>query len=230
MPAHMFRAGQASSARNGEARINLHLQLFYQSFRALQCRAIPCQPSKWSKCKRGITVFQVIHWVPQSQNVSFNFSVQIHSKTKWRLLFLCTKAELLIVSGLLSRMASSCVYKVLYFLRVLSGKSQMSLHCCYSVDSSVFPQLCSCLIGILGRFALMSSCFCLTFKCLRNRVVSFFDSSLAKAGTLRNRQGVFFSKIVQNAHCSSRANLHYVNTSTQPPLCMCENTFFKIVI
>ena len=54
VPAHMLRAGQASSAQNGAARINPRLHLFYQSFRAVPCRAIPCQPSKWSKCKRGI--------------------------------------------------------------------------------------------------------------------------------------------------------------------------------
>ena len=72
--------------------------------------------------------------------------------------------------------------------------------------------------------ALTFSCFSLTFKCLRNRLVGFFDSSLAKAGTFRSRQGVFFSKVVKNTHCSSRANLHHVDTSTQPPLRMRENT------
>ena len=146
-----------------------------------------------------------------------------------RPLFLCTKAVISLVSFLLSRMASSFVYKVLYFLRVLSGKSPSSFLKCLCAaatpwTAAYFPNFALVSLKCWVALHLRPAASPFTFKCLRNRLAGFFDSSLTKAGTFRSQQGVFFSKIVQNTHCSSRANLHYVDTSTQPPLRMREHT------
>ena len=106
----------------------------------------------------------------------------------------------------ISRTASSFVDKVLYFLRVLSGKSPSSFLRCLYVAATPWTAAYTSLTllwshrNVRYSLALTFSCFSLTFKCLRNRLVGFFDSSLAKAGTFRSRQGVFFSKVVKNTH------------------------------